>query len=355
MLKEAEAGSESAMFEVAMMYYYGLVDDKGCSDANYGMAYYWLKRLAETENPYKSDSLRIISSLYYRGLVPHQSQSYKKSYECLKKAVLTASNLQHMAFMTSIVSGCEFDLDKAERLYKEAAQNGDAAAMLGLANMFKSCGRFKEAGELYEQIYVKIPQAALELGRMNKLGVLNTPHKPDYFRAQFYYQHAIQSKIQNPEPYLELGVLYFNPTGGFPNDFEKAQECFIKAADLGNSQAQYMLGFMYWRGHVEYSLKKAVRYLALAAEQGHILAALELATIFQQSEVCDYQKAFHYARVVAQGGLGEGAFIYVNLLFLGRGCEANVDEAIKYYRFAVDYGYARAKFMLEKAERIARG
>lgn len=122
---------------------------------------------------------------------------------------------------------------------------------------------------------------------------------------------------------------------------------------MGNSQAQYMLGYMYWRGHVEYSLEKATHYLALAAEQGHIEATIELATVFQQMQVCNYQKAQYYARKAAQAGAAEGAFIYANLLFLGRGCEANIDEAIKYYRFAVEHGYARAQFMLERAEKIA--
>lgn len=354
-LKEAEAGSESAMFEVAMMYYYGIADDDGDSVANYSKAYNWLNKLTNKENNYKHIALRMISSLYYGGLVPGEDQSYEKAYMYLEQTCNSTNAIHHLAFMTSIGSGCEFDVVKAEKMYRIATEKGDALSILGLARLLNKYGRFSEAAELFERIYAQIPEAAFELGRMYKTGVLSAPPCPDYRLAAFYYQYAIKDNAQNPEPYLELGLLHYNPTGGFKKDFKLAEHYFYNAAELGSSEAQYILGYMYWRGHVERSMEKAMKYLVMAADQGHVFAAIDLATLFQQPAVKNYEKASYYARRAAQAGSGHGAFIYANLLFLGRGCEANVDEAIKYYRFAVDHGYARAKFMLEKAERIARG
>ena len=64
----------------------------------------------------------------------------------------------------------------------------------------------------------------------------------------------------------------------------------------------------------------------------------------------NYHKAFQYAEIAANSGIMEGEFVYANLLFWGRGCEADVNKAYEMYEKAYKHGMYQAKFMMEKIE-----
>lgn len=348
---EAEQGDVEAMYELANMSFYGIADANGDSQLDYAQAYHWLKELTKTDNPHRSYALKMLGHMYYQGIVPKHSQSYEKCFRLHEEAMKTsAGESHHIAYMQSIGSGCEFDFDRAVACYKIAVERGDNTAKMGLADFYMTYGRFREAAAVYQQVYNQLPQAAIKLGLMHKSGVLSDPPRPNYMMAAFYFQSAIQSNNCGAQAYLELGKLYFNPTGGFSKDFRKAQENFLIAADMGSAEAQYLLGYMFLNGHVTRSLERAAHYFELAYEHGDVGSAIQLATIYQQPEMRNYHKAFQYARAAAEAGFSSGAFIYANLLYLGRGCVADEDRACKYYRFALDHGFEQADFMLRKIE-----
>lgn len=58
--------------------------------------------------------------------------------------------------------------------------------------------------------------------------------------------------------------------------------------------------------------------------------------------------------MAAELGEKEGEFIYGNMLFFGRGCKADNNEAYKMYKRSYEHGCDQAKFMLESIERINR-
>ena len=353
-LESAEQGNIQAMYEIANMCLYGISDENGTSAVNNEKAFLYLKKLSETENEYQNFALQMIGHMYYQGIVPREEQSYKKCYEIHSRLIDSVPEIHHIAYMQSIGSGCDFDFEKAESMYRIAIKKGNATAIFALAEMYNTYGKFKDAEKLYLQIYDKMPQAAIALGKMYKIGVLNEPPYPDYFRAAFYYEYAIQSNKCGSEPYCDLGKMYFNPTGGFPKDFEKAQNNFVVAAEMENGEAQYMLGYMYVNGHVEYSLEKAAYYFEKAVENGNMMSAVHLATIYQNPQIQNYHKAFYYARLAAKSGISSGAFVYANLLFIGRGCISDINEAYKYYRIAFEHGFEQAQFMLKKCESLVK-
>lgn len=351
--KRAEQGEAKAMYELANMYFYGYADENGESKRSFPNAYKWFKTLSDLNGEYSSLANAMLAKMHYRGVVPREKQSFTKSYEYHKKASVESEySKQQMAYMLSIGLGCEFDFEETEKAYLATMGNNDNIAVAGLANFYIRYGKFKKAADLYEQILHTFPKAAYDLGCLYKIGVLSDPPKPDYFKAAFYFQHAINSGYSNAEVHFQLGMLYFHGCNGFFCDFKIAQQNFEIAADAGHTAAQYLLGYMYEHGHNEVNLEKAIHYHTLAADSGDALSPTHLSILYQLPECKNYHKAFHYASIAAKNGEKEGEFVLGNLYFFGRGCEADVDKAYELYKRAWEHGCDQAQFMLEKIEII---
>lgn len=354
--ESAKTGDPDALYELALNYYYGFADAEGGSKRDYGKAYECFQKLSEIESDHKQFAINMLGHLYYAGTIPREGQSYVES---LKRHIVAAETIdaaaQHAAYMMSIGSGCEFDYNKTVQFYETIIQHSDNSAKFNLAQFFCDYGEFTKAAALFQELYSSYPAAAIQLGRLYKLGVLSTPPKPDYFMAAYFFQHAIRSGQCGAEPYYELGRLYFNPTGNFMKDFKLAADNFIIAADLGHAESQYILGYMYDKGHVEQNTEKSIYYHELAAKQGHVNSIAALAILYQQPEHINYHRAFQYAKKAAMAGMSMGEFYYANLLFFGRGCEANMNEAYKFYKRSFEHGFTQSKLMMDKINDIMSG
>ncbi len=345
----AESGELRAMYELATMYYYGFANENGSADRSYEKAYEWFRKIAETDNEYTGFANGIIANMYYRGTVPREGQSFEKALAHHKKAAASSPySAQQMAYMTSRGIGCEFDFEEAEQLYLSVIEQGDSVLYHDLAELYIRLGMYRKAANLYKRIIDKYPRAEYRLGWMYMNGVLNDPPQPDFYRAAFHFQHIISRGDCSADVYYQLARLYFCPTGGFPQDFKVAQENYKIAADMGDIDGQYMVAYMYEHGYVEHNIAKAIHYHTLAAEQGHSRSPSHLAMLYQLSEFQNYHKAFTYAKMAADFGEKEGEFIYANLLYFGRGCEADPNRAYELYERAYRHGFGQAKFMMEK-------
>lgn len=354
-IKRAESGDNKAMYELANMYFYGFSDENGESKRSFPNAYKWFKALSEQGGAYSALADAMIAKMYYRGVVPREKQSFAKSFEYHKKASAESEySKQQCAYMLSAGLGCDFDFEETEKAYLATMGNNDNIAVSGLASFYIRYGKFEKAAQLYEQILHSFPKAAYDLGCLYKIGVLSDPPKPDYFKAAFYFQHAINSGYSHADVYFQLGMLYFHGSTGFFCDFKIAQQNFEIAANAGHTAAQYLLGYMYEHGHNEVDIEKAIHYHTLAADSGDALSPTHLAILYQLPECKNYHKAFHYASIAAKNGEKEGEFVLGNLLFFGRGCEADIDKAYEMYRRALEHGCDQAAFMIEKIDKINR-
>ena len=348
----ADTGDRKAMYELASFYYYGY-GHEGKSDRDYKSALSILKELSEGRDEYASYANTLLARMYYGGFAPGESQSYEKSFQYHQLAASVCNYSAHQyAFMLSIGSGCDYDFNKAEKAFLEVNQTGDNVSIEGLARLYLSVGKYKEAAKIYQSMSSFIQDSEYQLGMMYKKGVLNDPPEPDYFRAAFYFQHMIGSKHCGPEVYYQLATLYFNPTGGFPKDFNAALKYFSIAAEMGHVDSSYMLGYMYEYGHVRKDLKQAIEYHSRAADQGNYLSAVHLAFLYQQEGYISYDKAYYYARSAAEHGVMEGEFVYGILLLLGRGCEPDSSKAVEYLKKAFEHGIYQAKFFLDQTEKL---
>lgn len=352
-LELAQNGDPKAMYEIGNMYFYGIVDDNKQSQRDFAKAFEWFKKASETEGEYGELAFVMLGKLYYRGVVPREKQSYAKAYECYKKASNVSGYAKHqLSFMSSLGLGCEYDYGIAEECYLSIIESGDNLAINGLAGFYIRYGEYEKAAALYNKILNSFPKGAYELGKLYMQGVLNKMKQPDYFKAAFYFQHAINAGYCEADVYYQLGLLYFRGSNGFMVDYRIAQENFKIASDIGHSGAQYMLGYMYEHGHVEMDLDKAIKYHTLAAEHGHVLSPVHLAVLHQMPKFQNYQKAFAYAKNAAENGDKEGEYVYATFLLLGRGCNADVDKAYEYFSRSYNHGFEQAKLMIEKIDKI---
>ena len=74
-----------------------------------------------------------------------------------------------------------------------------------------------------------------------------------------------------------LGNYYRNGDDGFPQDYTKALELFVRAGDLGHAKAYCNVGYAYENGRgVEKDKKKATHYYELAAIGGDVTSRYNL-------------------------------------------------------------------------------
>ncbi len=104
---------------------------------------------------------------------------------------------------------------------------------------------------------------------------------------------------------FDLGLLYKNGKGGFPQDYKEAIKWYLKAAEQGNAIAQTHLGVMYDQGEgVTQDYKEAFKWYLKAAEQGNAIAQTHLGVMYDQGEGVpqDDNKAVKWYRKAAEQG-----------------------------------------------------
>jgi TPR repeat protein len=346
--KKAAQGDPEAKYALALVYYYGMIDAEGKSGRAYSKAFELLSELQDLPGEIGAHANALIGEMYFNGTVPQEGQSFITAREHHKKAAeYSAFSAREYAYICSRGCGDSMDTDEITQYYEKVIEVGDKIAVLGLAQYYKEHGRFREAAALYEKSKEQIPEAEMELGVIYAKGLHKDPPEPDYFRAASLLHHAIGRENCDPRAYYELGVLYLMPYGGFIKDEKKAQELFAEAAARGVANAAFKLGCMFEYGTVEKNTETAIEYFTMASEAGRPLAAYHLALLYQQPEVCNYHKAFRYAKIAAERGVPEGEYVYGSMLLFGRGCKADRDAAIRHLRSAYKHGVFQAKMLID--------
>ncbi len=356
-LEEAKNGNIKAQYEIGIMYYFGFSDINNQTDSNFKEATKWFKKIVASENEYSAYAHTMLAKMYFSGAIPREGQSFEKSLENYRKAAKTDPySKSKFDLMTLQGLGCDFNYTEIERRAEECNNTMDSRIICEIASIYVSYGKFDKAAELYEKITFKSPDVEYQKGLLHKRGVYkindSSQPKPNYSEAERCFRNA--SDAGHLQATYELANIFFNPTGKCIPDFEKAKIYFKKAAEKGHTEAQYKLGWIYEYGLAEgkKDYKKAIECYENAVKNGHGLAALQLAQLYQCTNFCNYQKAFHYAKISARSGCDIAQFILGNLYFFGRGCDADMDEAYKWYKKAYDNNIFQAKFMMEKIDKI---
>ena len=112
----------------------------------------------------------------------------------------------------------------------------------------------------------------------------------------------------NAEAFNMLAGLHSHGELGLTQDYQKANELWLKGGELGCAEAYYNLGIAYYQGDgVEIDTKKAKHYFELAAMNGHIKARHNLGC--KELEAGNYQQAFKHLVLAASAGYKDSLYL----------------------------------------------
>ncbi|RUO97194.1 hypothetical protein BC936DRAFT_140834 [Jimgerdemannia flammicorona] len=166
--------------------------------------------------------------------------------------------------------------------------------------------------------------------------------------------------VQVTLPTMIEAHCYKDGLRGKRQDYAKAMELFHKAAEMGNTEAQYNLGVLYGsakNGPVNFA--KALHYFKMAASQPlfHLSGAPRLGVALAHNSLGNYygnglgvkrdiDKAFRHYKLSAEGeepsGMSNLGVAYVN----GEGTPVNMQKAIEIYTKAAEKNHPVAQYNL---------
>lgn len=203
-------------------------------------------------------------------------------------------------------------IEKAVRLYEEAAKEGNPDAQNELGGLYYE-------GKGVEQSFKKA--------------------------AEWFIVAANQQFTLSE---YNLGTMYESGIG-VPKCIEKAVELYEKAAKKGSPEAQNSLGILYYKGYgVKQNFEKAVLWLKKAAMQNFSTAQVNLGSLYKSGKGVEQnyeiavewlKKAAKQENPEAEAALGE-AYLY------GKGVEQNYEVAAYWLKKASEHGDASAQNFL---------
>lgn len=350
-LEKAGQGDLQAMYEAGCMYYYGFPEQD--RSENYFQAYKWLSAVSEADHPLAKKADVLLAKMYYSGEIPREKQSFRKSFEYNMKGqnFKSGSWFESVLFAKSEGIGAEFDYEEISSMIDREAEHMPGTVKNIAADFYIRYGDYEKAIDLLEQIEEIIPDAEYKLGELYFRGVHCTPPRPDPYRAEHHFINAADAGLT--DAIHRLGLINFRGAYGYRQNLKKARSLYKEAAVKGHWDAQYDYAWMCRHGlGGERDISDALMYFEQGAQKGHFLCMAELATLYQETECKNYQKAFEWAKKAADTGDPYSEFTLANLYFWGRGCEYDVNEAVIHYQNALRSGVNEAEFMLKRIEEL---
>jgi len=161
----------------------------------------------------------------------------------------------------------------------------------------------------------------------------------------------------NADAQYKLGFLYADGQG-VPQDYVEARKWLLKAAEQGHGEAQLTLGVLYDQGRgVVQDYVSARKWFLKAAEQGHAEAQSSLGLLYYLGHgvTQDYVEARKWLLKAVEQGHTQ-AQIGLGLICLGgQGVAQDYVEARKWYLKAAEQGHAKAQSFLGSLYYLGRG
>lgn len=115
--------------------------------------------------------------------------------------------------------------------------------------------------------------------------------------------------------------------------FEEAIPILKQAAELGNAESQYNLGYSYRAGTgIDQDIEKGIYWFAKSAEQGFNDGLYQMMMAYGNGDgiVQDYTKAFEFGLRCAENGDGTCMWNVINCYYSGMGVEKNMDKMLEW-------------------------
>ena len=225
---------------------------------------------------YESDSHP--ENLFCLGRLYDYGWGVKQDYAKAADLYTKAAEKGHVRAMYNIGNmymagdGVQKDYAKAKYWYEKGAAKGDDASLQGIGLLYHyGHGVSKDLNKAAEW-YIKAADKGNEIALRNMSSL-------DSEKVFNWFKKNENKNIKDIHYYL--ANMYQNGRGTTVNKNE-AHKYFMKAAKLGSSVSQYMVGYNYDEGYggVDIDWKKAVEWYKKAADQNNYAAISELAEFY---------------------------------------------------------------------------
>lgn len=137
---------------------------------------------------------------------------------------------------------------------------------------------------------------------------------------------------------------------GLPLDPEKSADFMLKAAGAGNAQAQFRVGLLHMPEDTNPPKNPAayLRWMRLAADQGHVTAQENVAHIYYKGwgVPVNYAEAARWYTRAMEGGSVWAATSLAVQYAIGEGVPQDRARAAQFYAYAAERGEPMAQYML---------
>lgn len=185
--------------------------------------------------------------------------------------------------------------------------------------------------------------------------VILTPHIAEK-KKQDAANQALDNDVRNSQigdatGLFEMGLRYYNGNS-VEQDYKKAYDFWLKAAEKGHKVAKYNLGVMLENGEgTDANDDVALSWYQQAADQGHA-GAINKIGVFHQEGKCGFvasdEEAFPFFEKAAKAG-NKFAQYNIGIAYLeGRGCEMNRQRAINFLSRSAEQNYSLAENKLQE-------
>src|SRR5882762_1665753 len=233
--------------------------------------------------------------------------------------------------------------------YRQAAQHGSVDAATNIATMYATADgvprdmdaaitwfrQAAEAGEATAQYNL-----ALIYGRGD--GVQRDDQK--------FLEWLVKAADQDVIPaLLDLAYRSLHPQDGSKPDISAAVQRYERAAELGDSRAQAMLGDIFSGGTlVPADYPQAVKWYRMAADQGQKDGAFGLAAryVLGQGVAVDQAEALRWFKAAADQGHADAQYDVGRMYQAGKGVAPDLPLAAHYYELAAQQGVVKAQYCL---------
>lgn len=232
------------------------------------------------------------------------------------------------------------NIEMAIRYYELAASLGERRAQCNLGIIYQTGPSLIRNEEKAIYYYSLAANRNCVRSQIN-LGIIYS-ERNDFKNAKKYYTMAAQQN-QPTANYL-LGYIYFQE-----NDFEKAKYYLSMIKDTNNYNADYLLAYIYLLDN-EYSAKninKLMKYFSYAAKMGIVKANYILGYIYYKGYhvTPDINKSLYYYQLAADKNDTDAQYA-LGIHYFNNDLRNNIDKCIFYFTKAANQNCAHAQLAL---------
>ena len=157
------------------------------------------------------------------------------------------------------------------------------------------------------------------------------------------------TKKQSPQDLCDEGDKYYNGTDGVTQNYTKALELYLQAAEQGYDWAQARVGYMYDEGlGAPEDNVKAMSWYTKAAEQGNVTAQNNIGALYENGEgvTKDYTLAAQWYQKAAEEHNARSQANLAELYFFGRGVPQDYNQSFIWALRAGGQGDRKGQFRI---------